>query len=69
MTPSIKSWRTTATGVLAIVIGIATAAKCELDGDPATVADWGIVATAILAGIGLIMARDAGISSEASGIK
>lgn len=64
-----KSWRTTTTGVLAIIIGVSAALKAELDGDASTVADWGTVAAAILAGVGLIMARDANVSSEAQGIK
>lgn len=63
------SWRTTTTGILAIVVAIAGAAKAEFDGDPVTVADWGAVAAAIMAGIGLIMARDAKVSSQQEGIR
>ena len=63
------SWRTTTTGILAIVVAIAGAAKAEFDGDPFTVADWGAVAAAIMAGIGLILARDAKVSSQQEGIR
>jgi len=63
------SWRTTVTGVLAILVAVAGAAKAELDGDATTVADWGAVAAAIMAGIGLIMARDAKVSSQQEGIR
>jgi hypothetical protein len=45
----VKSWRTTATGILAIVVAIAGAVKAELDGDVTTTADWGAVAAAIMA--------------------
>ena len=54
-----KNWKTTTTGILAIVLTICTAAKNELDGDPATIADWSLVATSVLAGVGLILAKDA----------
>lgn len=54
-----SNWKTTTTGILAIVLAICTAAKAELDGDPSTVADWSLVATSILAGVGLILAKDA----------
>lgn len=63
------SWRTTVTGVLAIVVALAGALKAELDGDAGTVADWGAVAAAVMAGIGLILARDAKVSSQQEGIR
>jgi hypothetical protein len=65
----VKSWRTTTTGILAIVIAIAGAVKAELDGDVTTTADWGAVAAAIIAGIGLIAARDNRVSSQDVGIR
>jgi hypothetical protein len=65
----VKSWRTTTTGILAIVVAIAGAAKAELDGDVTTTADWGAVAAAIIAGIGLIAARDNRVSSQDVGIR
>lgn len=63
------SWRTTLTGVLAILVAIAGAAKAELNGDVSTVADWGAVAAAVMAGLGLIFARDAKVSSQQEGIR
>jgi hypothetical protein len=63
------SWKTTTTGILAIVVALAAALKSELDGDPVTVADWGAVAAAVMAGIGLIFARDAKVSSQQEGIR
>ena len=54
-----SNWKTTTPGILAIVLAICTAAKNELDGDPSTVADWSLVATSVLAGVGLILAKDA----------
>lgn len=63
------SWKTTTTGILAIVVALAGALKAELDGDPVTVADWGAVTAAVMAGIGLIFARDAKVSSQQEGIR
>ncbi len=65
----IPSWRTTTTGILAILVAVAGAVKAELDGDATTAADWGAVAAAIIAGIGLIAARDAKVSSQQEGIR
>jgi len=65
----IPSWRTTTTGILAILVAVAGAFKAELDGDATTAADWGAVAAAIIAGIGLIAARDAKVSSQQEGIR
>ncbi len=64
-----KSWKTTVAGIAAIVAAIALAVKAEFDGDPATVADWAAAVTAILAGIGLILARDNNVTSEDAGAK
>ncbi len=43
------SWRTTTTGILAIVVALSGALKAELDGDVSTAADWGAVAGGYLA--------------------
>jgi hypothetical protein len=64
-----SSWKTTACGILAIVIAVASALKAMWDGDPATVADWSTVGTSVMAGIGLLMARDNDKSSEDVGAK
>jgi hypothetical protein len=39
------------------------------DADPLTVPDWGAVVAAIIAGIGLISARDNNVTSEQAGAK
>lgn len=62
-----KSWKTTAAGIAAIVAALATAVAALFDADPTTLPDWGAVAAAILAGIGLIAARDNNVTSEKAG--
>lgn len=66
---TMKSWRTTTAGILAIVTVVAAAFRAELDADPATVADWSLVVAAVVAGFGLIMARDNSVTSEVAGAK
>lgn len=61
------SWRTTAAGIGAILVALGSAATAAFDNDPATVADWGAVVAAMIAGIGLIFARDDKVSSEKAG--
>jgi len=62
-----KSWKTTAAGIAAIVAALATAVGALFDADPTTLPDWGAVAAAIIAGIGLIAARDNDVTSEKAG--
>lgn len=62
-----KSWKTTAAGVGAILVAIGSALTATFDTDPATVADWGAVVAAIIAGVGLIVARDNNVTSEQAG--
>jgi len=64
-----KSWKTTVSGIAAIIAAIALAVAHEFDADPATVADWGAVMATIAAGIGLLYARDNNKSSEKVGAK
>ena len=52
------SWRTTVFGVLVILGALVAVGVAFLDGDPSTVPDWGAVWVAVLAGVGLIKARD-----------
>jgi hypothetical protein len=59
-----KSWKTTATGIVTVLAAIAGAAKFMLDNDPATNPDWTAVIAALTAGIGLIFARDNKVTSE-----
>lgn len=62
-----KSWKTTAAGIGAILVAVGSALTATFDADPATVADWGAVIAAIIAGAGLIMARDNNVTSEQAG--
>jgi hypothetical protein len=62
-----KSWKTTVAGVGAILIAVGAALSATFDTDPATVADWGAVVAATIAGIGLIFARDNNVTSEQAG--
>jgi hypothetical protein len=63
------SWRTTTAGIAAIVVAIGTAVGALFDADPLTLPDWGAVAAAVMAGLGLLAARDNKISSEQAGAK
>lgn len=62
-----KSWKTTAAGVAAIVAAIAAAARALLDGNPETAINWEATAAAVMAGVGLITARDNDRTSEEVG--
>jgi hypothetical protein len=64
-----KSWRTSTSGILAIVVAVGTAVQLLIDGNPATNPDWGTVGAAVLAGVGLLTARDNKVSSESAGAK
>jgi hypothetical protein len=64
-----NSWKTTAAGIGAILVAVGSALSATFDADPATVADWGAVVAACIAGAGLLFARDNNVSSEAAGVK
>lgn len=64
-----KSWKTTVAGVCAIVAAAAGAIGALVDGNPATNPDWTATWAAIMAGVGLITARDNNVSSESAGAK
>jgi uncharacterized membrane protein len=64
-----KSWKTTAAGIAAIVAAVALAISHQFDTDPATVADWSAVITALTAGVGLVLARDNDRTSEQAGAR
>lgn len=59
-----SSWRTTTAGIGAILIAVGSALGAQFDNDPATVADWGAVIAAVIAGVGLLFARDNKVTSE-----
>jgi drug/metabolite transporter (DMT)-like permease len=63
------SWKTTTAGIAAIVAALATAVGALFDADPVSMPDWGAVAAAVMAGVGLIAARDNGVTSEQAGAK
>ena len=64
-----KSWRTATAGIVAILAAITSAAQLLLDNNPATNPDWTAVLAAIMAGVGLITARDNKVTSEQAGAK
>ena len=65
-----KSWRTTLSGVMSIVISLwGCVASPLLDENPATKPQWEVAFAAVTAGIGLISARDNKVSSEQAGVK
>ena len=64
-----KSWKTTTAGIGAILVAVGSALSSMFDNDPATVADWGAVVAAVIAGIGLLAARDNDKSSKDVGIQ
>jgi hypothetical protein len=62
-----KSWKTSTTGIVAVLAALANAASLLLDDNPATVPDWTATIAAISAGLGLIFARDNKVTSEQAG--
>ena len=53
-----SSPKTTLAGVGAILVAVGAAMSAMFDADPITVPQWDVVIAAILAGIGLIFAKD-----------
>ena len=64
-----SSYRTTLAGIAAILTAVGSALAAWTDGDTATVVNIEATAAAILAGWGLILARDNGVSSEKAGAR
>lgn len=64
-----KSWKTTVTGIIAILTAVGAAVNAIIDGNPATNPDWTITISAVTAGLGLIFARDNKVTSEDVGAK
>lgn len=62
-----RSWRTTSAGIAAILVALGGAIDAERDGDPETKPDWGTLAAAVIAGIGLLAARDNNVTSKQAG--
>lgn len=65
-----NSYKTTAGGLLALVGSLITLCLVpQFDGDPATIPAWGEwVTLALPIGLGLIAARDHGVTSEQAGL-
>jgi hypothetical protein len=53
-----KSWKTTGAGVAAIMVAGGAALTALTDADPNTQPDWAALIAALIAGIGLIFAKD-----------
>lgn len=60
MSEAIKnsSWKTTGAGIAAILVAVGSVLTALTDNDPLTVPDWGSLSAAVIAGIGLIFAKD-----------
>lgn len=70
LTPKLKgSWKTTVLGVVLMVLAVCTQVKNVVDNDPATTFDWKVLVAGVTAGLGLMHARDNGVSSEQAGAK
>ncbi|MBV6342777.1 hypothetical protein [Candidatus Magnetobacterium casense] len=54
-----KSWKTTVMGVMAIITALISAATGIINGTPV---DWTAIITAIMAGVGLIAAKDSNVT-------
>ena len=64
-----KSWKTTLSGLGALVTVLWNQLPLLWDGDPTTNPDYNIVVAAIIAAVGLFLARDNDKDSEAAGAK
>ena len=53
-----SSPKTTLAGIGAILVAVGAAMSAIFDADPLTVPQWDVVIAAVLAGIGLIFAKD-----------
>lgn len=58
-----KNWKTTLAGLGAILISVGVAMQSHFDGNPETVVNWEVVLASLVAGVGLLYARDGDKSS------
>ncbi len=61
------SWKTLASGILTIIVAITSAALNYIK--TGVLPDFGVLIAAITSGVGLILARDEGVTSEQAGAK
>lgn len=64
-----KSWKTTAGGVAALLVTLGQALTAITDDNPATQPNWEIVAVAACAAWTGMHSRDKNVSSEQQGVK
>lgn len=64
-----KSWKTTAAGIGAALASLFGNLSAVFDSDPGTAADWNVTVALFVAAVGLIAARDNGVTSEKAGAK
>jgi len=62
-----KSWKTSLAGIAAILTAGGAALTALTDGNPATEPDYAALIAAVIAGVGLLFARDNGVTSEQAG--
>ena len=53
-----KNWRTSAFGIVTVLVAVLSAAKALLDGDPTTNPDLAVLIASLMAGAGLLAAKD-----------
>ncbi len=57
-----KNWKTTGAGIAAVVVAAGAILTAMTDNDPATNPDWAALVAAVIAGVGLIFAKDGNVS-------
>ena len=64
-----KSWKTSVSGLAAILVAVGAALTALSDGKPETSVDFPSLFAACIAGVGLLFARDNNRTSESVGAK
>ncbi len=64
-----KSWQTSVLGLGTFLTLLGVNLEAQFDTDPSTLPDWGVVVAGLFIFIGLLRARDSGVSSEKAGAK